>query len=200
MIAYVDFPKARIYRPFTAVRQVRGMLANAQPPWDDFNARAGREGWAAVCDASLTFDSAQLMDLLEIWRTATGARQMPMRADFTARALVRHLKDISFIERVADGERPRRYLFRMIGRGQIRSGADGTGKFLDEIIAPPFIASWNAAYDMALDIAAPLRFVSNFRSLGLDYMTAESLVAPLGDAKGGPWGLLTSTVYGPRKA
>lgn len=175
------------------------MLPNLQPPWDDFNARAGREGWAAVCDPSLSFDSPQLAELLGIWRGVKCERLLPARADFTARTLKRHLKDISLIERLHEAGKPRRYRFRMIGRGQVRGeGGDATGKYLDEIIAPRFIASWYAAYDMALDAAVPLRFVSQFYSLGLDYMIAESLVAPLADAAGAPWGLLTSTVYVPR--
>ncbi|MEI9989963.1 MAG: PAS domain-containing protein [Rhizomicrobium sp.] len=176
------------------------MLANARRPSDEYNARAAQAGWTAACDATLSFDSAQLEDLLGIWRTVTGERRLPMRADFSARALVRHLKDIAIIERLQEAGRARRYRFRMVGRGQIRSGADMTGKHLDEIIGPQFIASWNAAYDLVLDIAAPLRFVAHFHSLGLEFMTAESLVAPLCDAEGEPRGLLTSTVYSPRKA
>ncbi len=176
------------------------MLPNVQAPWDAFNLRAGREGWAVVCDASLSFDNPQLAELYAIWRAVAGTRRMPMRADFSARALVRHLKSISFVERVKAGDGSRRYFFRMVGRDQIRNGADGTGKYLDEIIAPAFIASWYAAYDMVMDAATPLRFVSHFHSLDLDYLTAESFVSPLGDAAGAPWGLLTSTHFTPRVA
>ncbi|MEJ0028162.1 MAG: PAS domain-containing protein [Rhizomicrobium sp.] len=176
------------------------MQPNRQPPWDAFNARAGREGWTVVCDASLAFDCARLKELLEIWRRVKGPRHLPTRADFTARALVRHLKDIVFIERLQEPDRSRRYRFRMVGRDQVRSGSDVTGKYLDEVILPPFLASWYDAYDMALDIAAPLRFVSHLRSLGLDHMTAETLITPLGDAAGAPWGLLTSTAFEPRTA
>ncbi len=174
------------------------MLPNIQAPWDAFNTRAGREGWAVVCDAGLSFDSPQLAELLAIWRQAAGTRRMPMRADFTARVLIRHLKSISLVERVKAGDGSRRYLFRMIGRDQLRGGIDGTGKHLDEVIAPGFIASWNAAYDMVMDSATPVRFLSNFRALDLEYLAAESLVSPLGDATGAPWGLLTSTVFTPR--
>ncbi len=91
---------------------------------------------------------------------------------------MRHLKDIVFIERLQEPDRPRRYRFRMVGRDQIRSGSDVTGKYLDEVILPPFVASWYAAYDMALDIAGPVRFVSHLQSLGLDHMTAETLITP----------------------
>ncbi len=176
------------------------MLPNVRPPWDDFNDRAGREGWTVICDPSLAFDSARLKDLLDIWRKVKGPRHLPTRADFTARALMRHLKDIVFIERLQEPDRPRRYRFRMVGRDQIRSGSDVTGKYLDEVILPPFVASWYAAYDMALDIAGPVRFVSHLQSLGLDHMTAETLITPLGDAAGASWGLLTSTTFAPRTA
>jgi len=176
------------------------MVPSVQPLWDSFNARAGREAWPTICDASLTFDSPQLKDLLDIWRHVAGTRRLPMRADFTARALIRHLKYISFVERVRSGDGQHRYFLRMVGRSQVRNGVDGTGKYLDEIIAPCFIASWNAAYDMVMQSATPLRFVSNFRALDLDHLTAESVVLPLGDAAGAPWGLLTSTNFTPRVA
>jgi len=194
------YPEAKIHDPLADGRHIAVMLPNIQAPWDAFNTRAGREGWAAVCDASLSLDSPQLHDLLDIWRRTAGTRPMPARADFTARALIRHLKSISFIERVQPAEGPRRYFFRMIGREQLRGAADGTGKYLDEVIAPRFIASWNAAYDMVIDSATPIRFVSNFHALKLDFLTAESLIMPLADAAGAPWGFLTSTAFTPRVA
>ena len=46
-----------------------------------------------------------------------------------------------------------------------------------------------------LEYGAPLRFVSHFQAFDLDYLTAESLLAPLGDAEGAPCGLLISVVY-----
>ncbi len=176
------------------------MSAALQPLCDAFNARAGQEGWPVVCDRALAFDSGRLTTLLEIWRAVKGVRPLPLRSDFSARVLVRHLRDISFIERLGEAGQPRRYRFRFVGSGQVRGGADPTGKYLDAVIGPQFIATWYAAYDMVLELAAPLRFVSQFHSLKLDFLTAESLVAPLCDAGGQPAGLLTSTVYSPRQA
>lgn len=92
----------------------------------------------------------------------------------------------------------RRYRFRYYGSGLARYVGDGTGKYLDEVIAPQFIVSWYAAYDAALAMQVPLRFVSQFRALDLEYMNAESLVAPVEGADGSPAWLLTSVVYTPR--
>jgi hypothetical protein len=160
------------------------------------NAQAHRENWPTLCDERLAFDGARLNDLAAIWDTVRGGRPLPRRTDFTARTLMRHLRDIAFVERVTAPAH--RYRFGFHGSGLARYTGDCTGKFLDELVAEQSIAAWYASYDTVLELGEPLRFVSNFRAFDLDYMTAESLIAPLGDANDMPCGLLISVVYTPR--
>ncbi|HEY4941574.1 MAG TPA: PAS domain-containing protein [Rhizomicrobium sp.] len=163
-----------------------------------FNLQAKRADWPSRCDDTLAFDNARLKDLVGVWQAARGARDLPMRVDFSARALIRHLRDIAFQELIQEPGAPRRFRFGFFGSALAHYAGDCTGKSLDEIIPAQHIASWYGSYDAAFEQRAPLRFVSQFRSLNLDYLTAESFIAPLGDAGGVPCGLLTSVAYTPR--
>ncbi len=173
------------------------MLSRAISIPDEFNARASREKWPAVCDAQLKFDSPRLGALLDIWRATSGARPMPQRGDFTARALAKHLQNLTFVERLQEVPGPRRYRFRLFGSGLARFTGDWTGRFLDEVIPEAFLATWLATYDAAIAMGAPLRFVSRFRAAHLEHIMAESLLAPLCDETGSASGLLISVVYSP---
>ena len=164
------------------------------------NARAMREGWELRCDDASAFDSERLTDLARIWHDVRGARELPRRADFSARALARHLRDIAFLESVPQPGAPHCFRFGFYGSGLARYSGDCTGKFLDEIIPPKFLAGWQAVYDAGLEQGGPLRTVSRIQAFGLDYMNAEGFIAPLGDANGNPCGLLSSVSYTPRVA
>ena len=74
------------------------------------------------------------------------------------------------------------------------------GKYLDEVVAEPYLTNWNESWDMPLELGLPLRFVSRFRSLDLEYIAVESLTAPLCDAQGNPCGLLVSSESAPAVA
>ena len=174
------------------------MSAQLQSLPELFNARARREGWPTASDDRLVFDNPRLNDLVGVWQAVRGSRSLPLRADFTARALVRHLRDVAFAECVREPGTARRLRFGYYGSGLARYSGDCTGKFHDEVIPAQFITSWYASFDLVLELAAPLRFVSQIRAFNLEYMTAESLVAPLGDANGVPCGFLVSATYTPR--
>ena len=176
------------------------MLATPVSAAQMLNARAAREGWTMRCDDTLAFADARLTDLAQIWEAVRGAKELPRRADFTARALARHLRDIAFLERMPQPGAPHCYRFGFYGSGLARYTGDWTGKFLDEIVPPEQLAAWQLAYDTGLAHGAPLRIDARITAYGLDYMNAESFVAPLGDANGAPCGLLTSVSYTPRVA
>jgi hypothetical protein len=174
------------------------MSEHLRPLAGQFNARAMRDKWPVTCDEGLAFDSDQLKRVLAVWQAVRGTRPLPMRGDFTARSLLPHLPDIAFVERLVEAGGKHRYRFRLVGTGLASRSGDTTGKFLEEVIPDPAIESWYLAFDTALALRTPLRFVSQFRSLNLEYKTGESLVAPLCDATGAPAGLLTCVTYTPR--
>ena len=161
-----------------------------------FNARSQREGWAAACDDRLIFDSPKLAQLRDIWQMVRGERDMPVRADLTARILGRHLQNLTFVERV-QGEGEHRYRFRMYGSTLARYIGDCTGKFLDEAVPPSFGTVWRETYDTVIAARRPLRFMARFRASELEHIVAECFVAPLAGDDGSPWGLLVSVIYSP---
>ncbi len=157
----------------------------------------GSPGQATACDPSLAFRSARLNDLAALYAKVRGDRAMPMRADFSARMLAPHLRDLSFVDRIVVPGQPRRYRIRYFGSGMARYSSDQTGKFLDEVVAEPFLTNWLESWDMPLELGMPLRFVSRFRALHLEYIAMESLTAPLCDEAGKPCGLLISAAAAP---
>lgn len=165
----------------------------------EFNAQSEREGWSAFCDEKMIFDSPRLSDLRDIWRHVRGTRELPRREDFSARVLARHLQHLSFVERVVE-DGARRYRFRLFGSALARYIGDSTGKYLEEVVPPMFVASWLATYDLVMATRRPHRFVARFRAAELEHVAAETFVAPLAGADGNPWGLMVSVVYSPTVA
>jgi hypothetical protein len=176
------------------------MLARTTTPAEDFNASAARDGWPTRCDPACAFEDARLAALLDIWRTVRGTRGLPLRADFSARTLARHLQHLTFVDRVVEPDGARRYRFRLFGSALAFVTGDWTGRFLDEAVPQAFLASWLATYDTVLAEALPMRFTARFRAAHLEHILAESLVAPLGDENGAPVGLLVSVNYSPAVA
>jgi hypothetical protein len=173
------------------------MLAHAETAVDRFNAQAARWKWPTHCDARLAFDSSRLSALLGIWKSVKGERALPKRSDFSARILAKHLRDITFVDRIEEPGHGRRYRFRLFGSALSRFTGDWTGKFLDEAVSEPFLPSWLATYDTVVEMAQPLRFTTRFRAAHLEHVLAENLVAPLAGEGGASAGLLVSVTYSP---
>lgn len=152
---------------------------------------------ASICDPSLAFAHPRLNALAELYKTICGDRPMPMRTDFSARMLAPHLRNLTFVDLVREDGKPRRYRFRYFGSGMARHSSDHTGKYLDEIVAEPFLTNWYESWDMPLELAMPLRFVSRLQALRLEYIAVESFTAPLCDDAGTPCSLLISSESAP---
>jgi hypothetical protein len=173
------------------------MLALVSSASERFNALAVREKWPTLCDERLDFESDRLAELLDIWQGVRGTRPLPQRADFSARVLARHLRHLTFVERLVQPDGTRRYRFRLFGSALATHTGDLTGKFLDEAIPAVFLPSWTASYDTAIEMRMPLRFTARFRATHLEHIMAETLAAPLADASGAASGLLVSVNYSP---
>src|SRR5262249_19046976 len=156
-----------------ALRQTWDMLAQPISPAEAFNARSLREDWSATCDEKLVFDSPKLAQLRDIWFAVRGEREMPRREDFTARNFGKHLRYLTFVERVEEGG-ARRYRFRLFGSALARYIGDSTGKFLEEVVPGQFIESWLATYDLVIATRKPHRFVARFRAEHLEHVNAET--------------------------
>ena len=173
------------------------MSVHAVPLWQQFNARAEHERWPAICDPSLRFDAPVLVEILAKWRGATLGLPMPRRSALTTRVLGEHLKDVAIVDYIEPKAGPRRYRFRLQGRGLARMRGDFGGKFVDEVVPPKLAVTWTFAFDTVLQHGQPLRFVAHHTLFDRGPLTAETLAAPLSDPHGVPCSVLTAIAYSP---
>lgn len=143
-----------------------------------FNDRAKAAGWPFQCSLAEGFERPQLAVALALWQEKAAGRAMPQRADLTARAMKPFLTQMSLLERIAVDGQPR-YRLRIHGSALARYCIDGTGKFLEDIVFGERIHGYRALYDTLLEVRVPLRVVSNYQAPEIDYLTGETLLAPL---------------------
>jgi hypothetical protein len=172
------------------------VLALADSPIDVFNTRAHREAWPVSCYRADAFENEALQDIAEVWDAVRGDKPMPARADFSARSLSRHLSYVTFIEIVwpAAALTPR-YRIGFFGSRLSLFAGDITGRFVDEAIEPQLIPTWYSEFGVAVSLRRPVRFVSRVRAFRLQFVSAETVLAPLADAKGEVAGFLLGAAF-----
>ncbi|HYM30309.1 MAG TPA: PAS domain-containing protein [Candidatus Cybelea sp.] len=132
-----------------------------------------------VLDASLTFTSPPLVDLLAYWNEKRLERTMPSRADIdpTDPAMRPHLGFIVLIDVIG---RPPRFRFRLIGSKITEEvGRDSTGRWLDELYSPADYENMIVAYRWVVQNRAPMRITGNLRHANRAWLDMESLDLPL---------------------
>ena len=162
-----------------------------------FNSRARAHQWQFTCFAAGGFERNELSAALAMWQDKAGERPMPARSDLTARVMKPWMTQMSLLERVQTPEGSR-YRVRLHGSSLTRYGGDGTGRFLDEVVAGGRAEAYGAVYDLVLDVLAPLRVLSNYQAPDISYLVGESLVAPLSRLGGTP--LILSVTYAKPRA
>ncbi|HEX3810274.1 MAG TPA: PAS domain-containing protein [Rhizomicrobium sp.] len=151
-----------------------------------YNAQAAERGWPSYCDATLAFDSAELVDMLEIWRAAAGTRAMPLRSDLTARLLKSHMPHIAIYERIKSEASRTRYRVRLMGTAFAQVYGDLSGKIVDDVVPAAMVPRFHYANNEVLDARLPLRFVSRVDMQNKSYFVAEYAMLPLMDDEGTP--------------
>ena len=162
-----------------------------------YNDRAKASGWPFQCVPAGNFEQAGLNQALAVWREKARGRAMPARADMTVRAMKSFLTHVSLLERVP-GATGSRYRLRLHGSAQTRYDGDKTGMFLEDIIDAKRIDGYLALYDTVLALGAPLRVVSHYQAPEINYLTGESLLAPLSTPQSGTPLILSVTYARPR--
>ena len=127
--------------------------------------------------AGLTPTSSFLNELLALWRSRLGAREMPARADFDATELMRFGGRIALI----DVEyAPKRYRFRLIGSRMTEIlGRDSTGRYIDDLYQPGFYETAVGSYEAILRDRAPVTAHGDMKAIGKEHIRFESLDLPL---------------------
>jgi len=159
---------------------------------------AESQKWPTQCDPALAFERQELVSLLAVWRHKAGGG-VPARAAFDMRTLKSFAPHILILERVGQGE-ARRYKFRLFGSAHLQLFGEHTGHFLDQMVAPEILPSWNAIYDAILQAREPLRIVAHFRMASSDFLRGEMFAAPMTDANGAENMILAATYVRPQDA
>ena len=172
--------KSARFNPILTLRgHGRPMKVGAQREvLDAVNARAKAAGWTFVCGLAHDFTHPALNAALALWRDKAAGRAMPLRSEMTARAMKPFMPNMSLLERIDSGA-SRRYRVRLHGSALARYSGDNTGRFLDDFVAPERMGGYLGIYDAVLQLQIPLRVVSHYQAPEIDYLTGESLVAPL---------------------
>jgi hypothetical protein len=162
-----------------------------------FNERAVAENWLVRCDDADNLVQPELATLRDLWRSKAANAGIPLRRDFDMRTLKTLVRHVSVIERVP-GLRQTRFKFRLVGSEIAHVFGDSTGRFLDEVIAPRFVPSWRAAYALVLGLDDAIRLQSWYQIPQADFLTSESLCAPVRGARGTVDTVLSATYFAPR--
>ncbi len=115
-------------------------------PADAVNAFAAEQGWPFRASSVLAFERPELNQLRDLWHEKAAGRPMPHRSDFDLRSLKPVLPNIVILQRVHDSDRWR-YRIRLMGSELVRLMGEGTGRFLDQAIAPESLPRWLAVYE-----------------------------------------------------
>lgn len=163
-------------------------------PAEAVNALAERQGWPFRCSMEMTFARPELNRLRDVWYEKAARRPIPYRSDFDPRTLKPVLRNIVIVERVCGHGRTRLRL-RLIGSEISALFGEHTGRHLDEAVPPALLPRWETIYDAVLDSGRPLRVVSNYDHPRVNYLSGESLIAPMLDAGGNPTMLLICAYF-----
>lgn len=160
------------------------------------NQRAVKEKWYHYCDPTLAFSDSYYSQLLNLWRTKAGARQMPKRSEMTARDLKDVLRNLVMFERTH--RCPSRYRWRLIGTNLTSMAGDNTGKAFEETLPAEHLPRWIECCDLVLDGGQPMRFLGRVHLQGREYLDAENLFVPLADDNDTPTFMMGLCRYTPR--
>ena len=166
-------------------------------PIKAFNERAKASGWTLTCGPAANFKNPALTGALALWQAKAEGRAMPSREDLTARVMKPYMAQMSLLERIGAGSAAR-YRVRLHGTALASYGGDKTGRFLEEVIPQHLLGSYTGVYDTVLELLNPLRLVSYFQVPEVDYLSGESLVAPLAGPTGAAPLILSITYVEPR--
>ena len=157
----------------------------------EYNQKSRTNDWAALCDASGTFNHPDLRRLLGLWR-GKAKNGIPLRSDMTPRVLKGLLQDTAICRRIAGDGGERRWRVCRQGAWFAQILGDFNGKFLDEVLPPELLPRWQTALDVTLVESAPLRFLGRTDTNAMSFLNSEYFVAPLIADDGSASFMLTS--------
>jgi len=118
-------------------------------------------------------------DFYDFWRAIAPKQGLPGRHDSTPTDIPRLLPWMVLLD--VDGlDIGRRFRIRLMGTGVVqRSGAESTGKWLDEAVSGAQLKSLTAHLGAAVTDGEPVRYVNHSIIEGREHMVIDTLALPL---------------------
>jgi hypothetical protein len=151
-------------------------------------------------DTALDFDRRELNALRDVWRQKCTGKGFATRADFDARTIKSYMRNMTILDVLPQADGTRRYRYRYFGSSIVEVFGEHTGHYIEEFIPPERMARWTAGHDLVVLSGRPLRFVINYNSPAINYLSSESLVLPLSDDSGTVTMLMCCLFFGPKRA
>ena len=127
---------------------------------------------------TLELDDSRLQRLFAYWLEKRGDRLFPAKAEIDP---VEFPYILGYVTLVDVERHPRRYRFRLDGSILVTlSGTDYTGRYLDELPGPEYVAFIKESYDRVVDSSEPFRYRKN-ELLDQQLFSEETIILPLGD-------------------
>jgi hypothetical protein len=150
-------------------------------------------------DTDLEFGRQELNALRDIWRGKSAEKGFATRSDFDARTIKPFMRNLSILDVVPQSDGTRRYRYRYFGSAIVEVFGEHTGHYIEQFIPPNRMARWTAGHDLVTLSGRPLRFVINYNSPQISYLSSESLVMPLSDETGTVTMLMCCLYFGPKR-
>jgi len=116
------------------------------------------------------------------WQEARGTRPWPARKDLTPQGMKPFMRHVGLVElRTASEGRKATYVIRYAGSKIESVYGSITGKTLEEFLSSDLQARWRIVFDAVMAAKAPIRFATPVMFGAKFYLSAEVLLAPLGD-------------------
>ena len=155
------------------------MRARSDTIFEEYNRRAELVGWPNRVDPTLSFEAAELREALAVWRSAAGARALPLRSDMTPKLMKRFLPQVAVMDVVRDKNRTR-FRTRVTGTALERTFGGLTGSFIDETLPEPFRSRWEATLNVPLLARCAARASGRMEFRDQTYLKIETFFGPMG--------------------
>jgi hypothetical protein len=160
-----------------------------------FNALAENKKWATRIDPSMAFVAPALNDMREIWASIATQSTLPSRAQFTARILKTHLRNLTVVNIEGQAGGTARYRHRYVGGGVTVVFGELTGMTFEDFMPPAILPRTIACFDAVVEGRAPVRVLTHFQHHKADYLDAEVFAAPLSEDGVTPNMVMTVTAF-----
>ncbi len=168
---------------------------NTVPAAARFNALAEKKKWATHIDPSMAFVAPALNDMREIWASVATQSGLPSRAQFTARRLKSHLRNLTILTIEGQPHGARRYRHRYVGGGVTAVFGELTGQTFEEFMPPDILPRTIACFDAVVEGRIPVRVLTHFQHHRANYLEAEVFAAPLAEDGITPNMVMTVTAF-----